>query len=128
MYQLANDFAPVGAVDDGRLFLESCSATPVTESTLSLVHSAASMMRTALESDNSKPLSDFVGSVLKLGYEISDVLAAAGQLVIDSLGDVPVSMLEKWMRRIAKLQRDVLPLDGFEGFSTEGFGSRAFAG
>ena len=110
------------------MFLASCSATPATDVNVSLVHSAASYMRLALENDNLKPLSDFVGSSLGLGYELADVLAAAGQLVIDSLGDIPVSLLEKWMRRIAKLQRDVFPLDDFNGFSAEGFGSRAFAG
>ncbi len=110
------------------MFLESCSATPATETNLSLVHSAASFMRLALESDNVKPLSDFVGSALQLGHNLSDVLAAAGQLVIDSLGDVPLSLLEKWIHRIARLQRDVLPLDDFAGYSAEGFGNRAFAG
>ncbi len=128
MYQLASDLAPVEGADPGRVFLESCSSTPATAGTLSLVRSAASMMRLALESDNVKPLSDFVGSALGLGHNLSDVLAAAGQLVIDSLGDVPVSLLETWMHRIAKLQRDVFPLDDFDGFSLEGFGSRAFAG
>jgi hypothetical protein len=128
MYQLATDSAIIAAGDPGRLFLESCSTTSATTSNVSLVHSAASYMRVALESDNLKPLSDFVGSSLGLGYELADVLAAAGQLVIDSLGDIPVSLLEKWMRRIAKLQRDVFPLDDFTGFSAEGFGSRAFAG
>lgn len=128
MYQLANDIAVVGMADPARLFLESCSATEATDRTVSLVHSAASMMRLALESDNLKPLSDFVSSSLGLGHDLADVLAAAGQLVIDSLGDVSVSLIEKTMRRIAKLQRDVFPLDDFAGFSAEGFGSRAFAG
>ncbi len=128
MYQLASDFPFVESADPGRVFLESCSVTPATAGNLSLVHSAASMMRLALENDNLKPLSDFVGNALQLGHNLSDVLAAAGQLVIDSLGDVPVSLLEKWTRRIAKLQRDVLPLDDFDVFSAEGFGSRAFAG
>jgi hypothetical protein len=114
--------------DSGRLFLDSCSATPATDRTTSLVHSAASYMRLALENDNVKPLSDFVGNALQLGHDLSDVLAAAGQLVIDSLGDVPLSLLEKWIHRIANLQRDVLPLDDFASFSAEGFGNRAFAG
>lgn len=127
MYQLAADRAS-RPLDDAVVFLDSCSATLATEANVSLVHSAASYMRVALESDNLKPLSDFVGSSLGLGYQLADVLAAAGQLVIDSLGDIPVSLLEKVMRRIAKLQRDVFPLDDFTGFSAEGFGSRAFAG
>ncbi len=128
MYQAANLLTGTWPHDNAATFLESCSVTPATDANVSLVHSAASYMRVALESDNLKPLSDFVGSTLGLGYELADVLAAAGQLVIDSLGDIPVSLLEKWMRRIAKLQRHVLPLDDFDVFSAEGFGSRAFAG
>lgn len=127
MYQLSADRA-LRRSDSAATFLASCSATPPSDANVSLVHSAASYMRVALESDNLKPLSDFVGSSLGLGYELADVLAAAGQLVIDSLGDIPVSLLEKWMRRIAKLQRDVFPLGDFNGFSAEGFGSAAFAG
>ncbi len=127
MYQLAAECGSARS-DNASVFLESCSATPATDGNLSLVHSAASYMRLALECDNVKPLADFVGNALQLGHNLSDVLAAAGQLVIDSLGDVPVSLLEKWMRRIANLQRDVLPLDDFDSFSAEGFGSRAFAG
>jgi len=127
MYQLAADRADRPS-DNGVLFLESCSATLATDANVSLVHSAASMMRLALESDNVRPLSDFVSSSLGLGHELADVLAAAGQLVIDSLGDVPVSQLEKWMRRIAKLQRDVFDLLPIEGFCSEGFGNRALAG
>jgi hypothetical protein len=124
MYQLAADRASVPS-DNAGLFLESCSVTAATDANVSLVRFAASYMRVALESDNLKPLSDFVGSALGLGYDLADVLAAAGQLVIDSLGDIPVSLLEKWMRRIAKLQRDVFPLDDFDGLPAEGFGSRA---
>jgi hypothetical protein len=127
MYQLAEDASVSEMAETSYAFLESCSVTPATDANLKLVRSAASMMRLALESENVKPLSDFVGSALGLGHDLADVLAAAGQLVIDSLGDVPVSLLEKWIHRIAKLQREVFPLDGL-GASLEGFGSRAFAG
>ncbi len=127
MYQLAADRASRRS-DSAAVFLESCSATAATEANVSLVHAAASYMRLALESDDLGPLNAFVGSSLGLGHALADVLAAAGQLVIDSLGDIPLSLLEKWMRRIANLQRDVFPLDDFGSSSTEGFGSRAFAG
>jgi hypothetical protein len=127
MYQLAAGRASERS-DNAWLFLESCSATPTTDANLALVRSTAAMMRLALENDNLKPLSDFVAGSLGLGSDLADVLAAAGQLVIDGLGDVPVMLLELWMRRIAKLQRDVFPLDDFSDFSAEGFGSRAFAG
>jgi hypothetical protein len=127
MYQLAADRASRHS-DSAALFLESCSATPASDDNVSLVRAAASYMRLALESDNLEPLNAFVGSFLGLGHALADVLAAAGQLVIESLGDIPLSLLEKWMRRIANLQRDVFPLDDFTAFPAEGFGSRAFAG
>lgn len=105
MYQLATEAGPI---DRTRLFIESCTSIMPTGDTMNLVRSAAQLMRVALRSSDLKPLRDFVARTSDRCDDIDDVVAAAGQAVVDELDDVPHTMLHDVIRRVAQIERDIL--------------------
>jgi hypothetical protein len=105
MYQLAHDSHPV---DPTRLFVDSCTSMAPTTDNLNLVRSATKLMRAALDGADLKPLRDFIAKIQDWCADVDDVLAAAGQAVVDDLGDVSHTMLHDVVRRVAQIERDVL--------------------
>jgi hypothetical protein len=105
MYQLVADGAPV---DKTRLFIQSCTAMVPTPDNLRLVHSAASLVRSVLEGSDMTPLREFVHRAEQRCSDVDDVLAAAGQTVIDELEDISRANFHDIVRRVAQIERDAL--------------------
>lgn len=103
MYQLATDCRPV---DKTRLFIQTCTSMMPTVENMHLVRSATSLVRTALEGADIKPLREFVHRVGQWCGDVDDVVAAAGQAVIDELEDAPRTRLHDIVRRVAQIERD----------------------
>ena len=106
MYQLA---APEDRpVDKTRLFIRSCtSMTPTTEN-MRLVRSATALVRSVLGGADIAGLRDFLRLALQKCDDVDDVLAAAGQTVIDELETVSRISLHDVVRRVAQIERDAL--------------------
>jgi hypothetical protein len=103
MYQLATDCRPV---DKTRLFIETCTSMMPTSENLHLVRSAKSLVRRALDGADIKPLREFVHRVGQWCGDVDDVVAAAGQAVIDEFEDAPRVRLHDVVRRVAQIERD----------------------
>jgi len=74
-----------------------------------LVHSAVTLMRgTLLEGADVKPLRDFVRRIARWSSDAHDVLAAAGQALLDEMDDLPRAGLHDAIRRVAQIERDAL--------------------
>jgi hypothetical protein len=106
MYQLA---APDSrGLDKTRLFIQTCtSMTPTTEN-MRLVRSATSLVRSVLGGADIGPLREFLRRAEQRCGDIDDVLAAAGQTVIDELETVSRISLHDVVRRVAQIERDAL--------------------
>ena len=102
MYQLATD---CGTVTKTELFIKTCTSLTPSADTMCLVDSAVSLVRSALQGDI-KPLREFVHRVGEWCSDIEDVLAAAGQTVIDEMEDLSRVRLHDVVRRIAQIERD----------------------
>jgi hypothetical protein len=105
MYQLAHDSHPI---DSTRLFVDSCTSMASTTENLNLVNSVAKLIRAALDGADLKPLRDMVARIAEWSNDVDDVLAAAGQSVVDELGDVSYALLHDAVRKVAQIERDVL--------------------
>ena len=103
MYQLATDCRPV---DKTRLFIETCTSMVPTADNLRLVRSATSLVRTALDGADIKPLREFVHKIGQWCGDVDDIVAAAGQAVVDELEDAPRVRLDDVVRRVAQIERD----------------------
>jgi len=103
MYALATECRPVSKTE---LFIKTCTSLTPSADTMCLVDSATALVRSALSGDL-KPLREFVNRVGAWCNDIDDVLAAAGQTVIDEMGDVSRVRLHEIVRRIAQIERDV---------------------
>ncbi|MBV8369460.1 MAG: hypothetical protein JO036_11125 [Candidatus Eremiobacteraeota bacterium] len=103
MYQLATDCRPV---DKTRLFIETCTSMLPTVENLRLVRSATSLVRTALDGADIKPLREFVKKVGQWCGDVDDIVAAAGQAVVDELEDAPRVRLHDVVRLVAQIERD----------------------
>jgi len=103
MYQLATDCRPL---DKTRLFIESCTSMLPTAENLRLVRSATSLVRTALDGADIKPLREFVHKIGQWCGDVDDIVAAAGQAVVDELEDAPRVRLHDVVRRVAQIERD----------------------
>ncbi len=103
MYQLATD---CGTVTKTELFIKTCTSLTPSADTMCLVDSATALVRSALTGDL-KPLREFVYRVGSWCSDIDDVLAAAGQAVIDEMGNVSRVRLHEIVRRVAQIERDV---------------------
>jgi len=103
MYQLATDCRPV---DKTRLFIETCTSMLPTADNIRLVRSATSLVRTALDGADIKPLREFVYKIGQWCGDVDDIVAAAGQAVVDELEDAPRVRLHDVVRRVAQIERD----------------------
>jgi hypothetical protein len=109
MYQLASESA---YVDKTRLFVNSCTSMAPTPENMSLVRSATSLVRSVLDGADIKPLRDLLTRAEEWCADVDDVLAAAGQAVIDEMHDLSRVSLHDTVRRIAQIERDALSVRG----------------
>jgi hypothetical protein len=105
VYQLASDCL---SADKTRLFLETCTALAPSTENMRLVRSAASLVRSTLNGADAKPLRDFVRRTAQWCSDVDDVLAAAGQAVVDEMEHLPRANLHDVIRRVAQIERDTL--------------------
>ena len=92
-----------------RVFIETCTSMAPTPDNLHLVHSAAALMRGPLrDGADMKPLRDFVRRIATWGSDAHDVLAAAGQSLLDEMNDLPRAGLHDAIRRVAQIERDAV--------------------
>jgi hypothetical protein len=103
MYQLATDGR---SVDQTRLFITTCTAMAPSAENMTLVRSAASLLRSVLAGADIKPLREFVRRTEEWCDDVDDVLAAAGEAVIDELQHLPRAGLHDAVRRVAQIERD----------------------
>lgn len=105
------------AGDTARSFLESCSSTPATPQNLALVAHAASLLRTALEDETVAPLRDFFARAREWCTNLSDILAAAQHVVVDTVlaSESSAVAVAQSMRRIAEIARQALTIDVLDG-------------
>ena len=103
MYQLATDSCPV---DKTQLFIQTCTSMIPTPENMRLVRSATTLVRSVLEGADIKPLREFIHRAEAVSADVDDVLAAAGQAVIDEMDELPRAGLHDVVRRIAQIERD----------------------
>jgi hypothetical protein len=124
MYQLATPDSR--SVDKTRLFIQTCTSMVPTAENLRLVRNATSLVRSVLAGSDIARLREFVRCAEKQCKDVDDVLAAAGQSVIDELEDVSRVALHDVVRRIAQIERDALA--SVAGRDMEGNLRTAYAG
>jgi hypothetical protein len=105
MYQLASDSH---YADKTRLFIESCTSMAATPDNMNLVRSATALVRNVLNGADIKPLREFLCRAEEWCNDVDDVLAAAGQTVIDETNDLSRIGLHDVVRRVAQIERDAL--------------------
>ncbi len=123
MYQLATESLDV---DKTRLFIETCTEMMPTAENLRLVRSATSLVRSALHEADVTPLRDFVHRTGQWCSDVEDVLAAAGQAVVDEMESLSRVKLHDVVRRVAQIERDALAFGARRDL--EGNVRTAFAG
>src|SRR6202161_4382150 len=99
MYELATECHPISKTD---LFIRTCPSMTPSADTMCRVDSAVSLVRSALQGDI-KPLREFVHRVGEWCSDIEDVLAAAGQTVINEMEDLSRVRLHDVIRRVAQI-------------------------
>jgi hypothetical protein len=105
MYQLAPENSPV---DKTRLFIQTCTSMSPTTENMHLVRSATSLMRSVLRGADIASLREFLRVAEQKCDDVDDVLAAAGQTVIDELQSISRISLHDVVRRVAQIERDAL--------------------
>ena len=80
---------------------------PTTEN-MRLVRSATSLVRSVLRGADIAPLREFLRVAEQRCDDVDDVLAAAGQTVIDEMQDASRVSLHDIVRRVAQIERDAL--------------------
>jgi hypothetical protein len=105
VYQLAADCRKP---DKTELFIATCTSMAPTPENVHLVRSAATLMRGTLHGADIKPLRDFVRRIAGWCSDADDVLAAAGQAVLDELDHLSRAGLHDAVRRVAQIERDAL--------------------
>lgn len=71
-----------------------------------LVRSATSLVRDAVAGADMSPLREFVHQVGQVSAEVGDIVAAAGQAVIDEMEQLPRVNFQDVIRRVAQIERD----------------------
>jgi hypothetical protein len=104
MYQFADHS---GAVDKTRLWVQTCTSMAPTPDNLRRVREATAFVRTAVSSGDVIPLRRMLSRADVRRAGAADVLAAAGEAVIDEMGELPRVGLHDLVRRIAQIERDV---------------------
>jgi hypothetical protein len=79
-----------------------------TSDNLRLVRSATSLVRNVLEGADIAPLRDFIHRAQQSCGNVHDVLAAAGQAVVDEMEQLSRIDLHDVIRRVAQIERDAL--------------------
>jgi hypothetical protein len=105
MYQLASD---ARCADRTQLFMRTCTSLMPTVENLRLVRSATDLVRCALRDGDVQPLRDLLSRAEEWCADVDDVLAAAGQSVIDEMDGLPRAGLHDVVRRVAQIERDAL--------------------
>lgn len=105
MYQLATDSRPINKT---RLFIEICTSMAPTTKNLRLVRSAISLVRGVLDGEDIAPLRDFVRRAERSCADVDDVIAAAGQAVLDEMENSSRANLHDVIGRVAQIERDAL--------------------
>ena len=103
MYQLVE--AP--AVDNVSLFLQTCTSMPATPENVRCVRAASAVVRSAVETGNLAPLRRLLRQTDVRRAGAADVLAAAGDALIDEIGPSSRLALHDLVRRIADVERAV---------------------
>jgi hypothetical protein len=80
----------------------------MTPDNMNLVRSATSLVRSVLDGADIKPLRDLLARAEEWCADVDDVLATAGQTVIDEMTDLSRVSLHDVVRRVAQIERDVL--------------------
>jgi hypothetical protein len=106
MYQLADSDSR--AVDKTRLFIQTCTSMTPSAENMRLVRTAASLVRSVLGGADIAPLREFVRHAEQKCGDVDDVVAAAGQAVVDELETASRISLHDVIRRVAEIERDVL--------------------
>ncbi|HYW53825.1 MAG TPA: hypothetical protein VE826_07645 [Dongiaceae bacterium] len=106
MYQLAATDSP--PVDKTRLFIQTCTSLSPTTENMRLVRFASSLVRSVLGGADIAPLREFLRVTEQKCDDVDDVLAAAGQTVIDEMHGVSRAGLHDVVRRVAQIERDAL--------------------
>jgi hypothetical protein len=104
MYQLA----PERRVDRTSLFIETCTSMQGSADNLNMIRSTAKLMRVAVATADLEPLKEFMARAEEWCVDIDDVLAAAGQVVVDEYDHLPHQQLHDVIRRVADIERTVL--------------------
>ena len=121
MYQLATD----GPVDKLQLFIATCTSMVPSTENMKLVRSATSLVRGVLAGGDIASLREFVHAAEGSCPDVDDVVAAAGQAVIEEFEGQPRARLHDVVRRVAQIERDAFAgLSGAAGASLQ----PAFAG
>lgn len=107
MYQLASD---AGHADKTRLFILTCTSMKPTADTMNLVQSVTALVRSVLDGADIKQLRDFLHRAEEFCADVDDVLAAAGQTVIDEMTELSRTSLHDVVRRVAQIERDAFSL------------------
>jgi len=81
-----------------------------TAENMSLIRSATSLVRNVLNGGDIKPLREFLCRAEEWCADVDDVLAAAGQTVIDEMSDLSRVGLHDIVRRIAQIERDAFAI------------------
>ncbi|MDP9105205.1 MAG: hypothetical protein M3N49_04645 [Candidatus Eremiobacteraeota bacterium] len=108
MYQLAATECP--SEDKTRVFIQTCTSMVPTAENMRLVNCATALVRSVLQGADIAPLREFVHRAGQWCTDVDDVLAAAGQTVIDELDAMPRVSLHDAVRRVAQIERDALAL------------------
>ncbi len=93
-------------VDKTRLFVQTCTSMAPTPDNLHRVREATALVRTAVDSGNVVPLRRLLNRADVRRAGAADVLAAAGEALIDEMGALPRYGLHDLVRRIAQIERD----------------------
>lgn len=114
MYHTVGTAAPQAPlVDDGSpecTFLESCTSTPATSTTLRHVRAFAELLRLALTGDE-KPLFDLIAIDGPQIPHLHDVLAAAEFAVKEDLFSIGISDFPVKVRQVSEIVRRLRSLD-----------------
>ncbi|MEA2689484.1 MAG: hypothetical protein QOD51_2091 [Candidatus Eremiobacteraeota bacterium] len=105
MYQLASD---ARHLDTTRLFIQTCTSMAASSDNMNLVESVTTLVRNVLNGADIKPLRDFLTRAEEWCSDLDDVLAAAGQTVIDEMNDFSRIGLHDVVSRVAQIERDAL--------------------
>jgi len=108
MHQFAVDARPE-LPQAGLTYLESCTTVAPTRTHADLIAEIAALMRTALDSTDTRSLRHCIGAARAQSSDIDDIVSAAGHVVVDDLmrTGVPAIMLEPLFVQLAGIEREL---------------------